>query len=306
MIYFLYGPDTFRLIKKLNEIKEQYALQHGSFLVVKRVDLQEESEGACWDFLNQANLFVSQKLLIIENSFFSQSFKKEILKNITSLSQGQDILVFLEYKDIKSNDPFFLALKEKGKAQLFTSLSGVKLKNWVQDCFKQLDSYINEEAQKKLLEYTNSQTWALSNEIRKLSAFSSSITSKEIELLVRPKPEAEIFKTIDSFFANSKKAALKELQKHLDIGESPFYLLSMLSYQIRNLLVVKIATERQDLTFQELGIHPFVFKKLTALSRSFSLVKLKGIFQNIFWTELQIKTGQNSPENALRQLLVMV
>ncbi|MDD4990342.1 MAG: hypothetical protein PHW31_03470 [Candidatus Pacebacteria bacterium] len=303
MLIFLHGSDDYRLGQKLNEIVSQYTEKYGSSLDLAKVNLQEESEKVFWDILKQSSLFMSKKLLVVENAFSNQNFKKTILKKIKDLSASSHVLVFIETKEIKPADSFLLALKENGKAQEFSALTGVKLKAWLKKHFEQSNSFIEEAAAQKLLDYVGADMWRLANEAQKLAAFKKIIGLKDVELLVRPKIEAEIFKTIDSFASKNKRLAFEALQRHLDLGESPIYLLSMLSYQTRNLLLVK---SNPGFGANNLGMHPFVFRKSVALAGNFSLEQLKKACRDIFSADLKIKIGQDKPEQALKSLIAAI
>ncbi len=303
MLYLLYGQDEYRLNQKLREIIDEYSAKHGSSLDLAKVNLQEESEKVFWDLLKQNSLFMSKKLLVIENAFSNQNFKKTIQKKIKDLSISSHILVFVEKKEIKPTDSLFLAFRQNGKTQEFIILTGAKLKAWLKKHFEQNNSFIEEAAAQKLLDYVGGDMWRLANEAQKLAAFKKTIGSKDIELLVQPKIEAEIFKTIDSFASKNKQLAFEALQKHLDLGESPIYLLSMLSYQMRNLLLVKA---NPVFRANDLGMHPFVFRKSAQLARSYSFEQLKKACQDIFMADLKIKTGQDKPEQALKSLIIAI
>jgi DNA polymerase-3 subunit delta len=92
------------------------------------------------------------------------------------------------------------------------------------------------------------------------------------------------------------------LHKHLDAGENSLYLLSMIAYQFRNLLIIKeLLNARKPLA--SCGLHPFVVKKSSYLCSQFSMEQLKKIYQKIFQVDLDIKTGKIEAETALDLLV---
>jgi len=303
MLYLLYGPDNFRLMQKLQEIEKNYTEKYGSSLSLQRIDIQETDEKTFWDILNQNSLFAVKKLLIVENGFSNPNFKKAISKKIKDLSVLSDVLVFIEKKEIKQTDSFFIAFRENGKVQEFNILTEAKLLVWIKKSFEQNRSTIEDTGAQKLLDYVGNDMWRLNSEIKKLSAFKKNITSKDIEMLVQPKIEVEIFKTIDAFASKNKRLAFKALQNHLDLGENSLYLLSMISFQMRNLLLVKA---KPASTARDFGMHPSVFRKSIQLSRNFSLEQLKKSLRDILETDRKIKTGQDKPEQALKSLIVAI
>jgi len=146
----------------------------------------------------------------------------------------------------------------------------------------------------------------LSNEIHKLTSYESKqITDKHIELLVHPSLEQNIFKTIDSISSKRKQKAINLIHQHIDKGDSPLYLLSMIAFQFRNLLIMKDQIHKGK-NINELKWHPFVIKKTYKLSQSFELEQLKKIYQKIVETDLNIKTGKIDPEIGLELLIAQI
>ena len=127
--------------------------------------------------------------------------------------------------------------------------------------------------------------------------------------MVRSKIETDIFKTIDAIAEKNKKRALELLHKHLEKGDSPLYLLSMINYQFRNLLIVKDFIERckpYNIILRKSGLHPFVVKKSYYQSQKFSFQELKKIYRKVFQIDLNIKTGRIESEMALDLLIAEI
>jgi DNA polymerase-3 subunit delta len=148
----------------------------------------------------------------------------------------------------------------------------------------------------------------MNNEIKKLVSFKSKrrIEAEDVELLVKPKIEADIFKTIDAIAQKNKKQALFLIHKHLEKGDSPLYLLSMINFQFRNLLMIKDLIEKNRPYYAILKttkLHPFVVKKSWQLANKFTFQELKKIYQKIFQADLSIKTGKIEPKITLELLL---
>ena len=159
----------------------------------------------------------------------------------------------------------------------------------------------------------------MANEIKKLVAYKTGhnqittvtklcpeIEREDVELLVKSKIEIDIFKTIDAIAAKNKKRALKLLKAHLEKGDSPLYLLSMINFQFRNLLIIKDLIEKNLSPYSFTNLHPYVIKKSISLLGKFSFSELKKIYQKIFEVDLDIKTGKIEPEMALDLLITEI
>jgi len=316
MIIFLYGEDTYRTRQKIREIIERYKKVHKSGLNLKYLDFSKKESGDV-SFLNfqdeirQTSMFQEKKLIIITNSFLDAGFKEVFLEQKKDFEKSKDIVVFYEDGKVDKRDSLYKFLKKSAKCQEFELLGGLKLRNWIKKEFEEYKAEIEAGALEKLIEYVGNDLWSLSNEIKKLVNFKagSQIKIQDIELLIRSKIETDIFKTIDAIAQKNKKKALKLLHKHLAKGDSPLYLLSMINYQFRNLLIIKDLIERQkpyNIIIKKSGLHPFVAKKNYFQSQQFTFLKLKKIYQRIFQVDLDIKTGRIEPETALDLLITEI
>lgn len=307
MIIFLYGEDTYRMKEKVKEIIEHYKKIHKTGLNLKYFNNFTDFK----DSLKQTSMFKEKKLIIINNIFLNPEFKEKFLENKGDFLKTDDIILLCQEDNISKNDSLFKFLKKNAKCQEFELLSNYKLKNWIKKEFEKYNGKISSQGLEKLIEYVSNDLWRMSNEIKKLASFSKVVEEKDIELLIRSRIETDIFKTIDAIAEKNKKQALKLLHKHLEKGDSPLYLLSMINYQFRNLLVIKsrcssINEVRINSLSKELKIHPFVVRKSLWQIKRFTFEELKKIYQKIFEVDLNIKTGRIEPEIGLDLLITEI
>ncbi len=315
MIIFLYGQDTYRMREKLKEIIASYKKIHKSGLNLKYFDCSKKSGGAVFndfkDEIRQTSMFKEKKLAIITSPFSDAGFKEEFLKEAKDFLKSEDIILLYEEGEIRKNNSLFKFLEKNTKCQEFKVLSRQKLNTWVKKEFEKYNTKIEQDALETLIEYIGNDLWRMANEIRKLASYKNDkqIQVKDVKLLIRSKIETDIFKTIDAIAEKNKKRALELLHKHLEKGDSPLYLLSMINYQFRNLLIVKDFIERYkpyNIILRNSGLHPFVVKKSYYQSQKFSFQELKKIYQKIFQVDLNIKTGRIEPEVALDMLIAQI
>jgi DNA polymerase-3 subunit delta len=314
MIIFLYGLDTYRSRQKLNEIIEHYKEIHKSGLSLKFFDFKEDSFEDFRDAFKSFTMFREKKLLVLKNLFSNLKAENDFLKNLKEISKSKEIILIYE-EEIDENNPLAKELKKKAKFQKFNLLEGIFLKNWVKREFQKYQAKIANEAIDLLINYVGSDLWKMENEIKKLINFCNKqeIKIKDIELLVKPKIETDIFQTIDAIAAKNKRKALSLLKEHLEEGSPPTYLLAMINFQFRNLLIIKSCELRHELyandmriLSRKLGIHPYVIGKTIQQMRRFSLEELKKIYQKIFEADLSVKTGRVDSETALDLLIAEI
>jgi len=312
MLIFLYGQDTYRLNLKLKEIIQEYKKTHQSGLNLLYLEGENIGFQDFQDQYQQATTFKEKKMVILRNIFQTQDFKEKFIKDIKKLISSEDIILIVEKRDVPANNSLFKALKKKARCQEFKPLEKGQLKHWTKKEFEKHKTQIKPEALERLIEFVGNDLWRLSNEIKKLVSFkqkNSQVQAEDVNVLIRPKIETDIFTTIDCIAQNNKKRAIELLKKHLEKGDSPLYLLSMINFQFRNLLIIRDLIDQNTsfyLISQKANLHPYVVKKSYPLAKKFKLSELKKIYQKIFEVDLNIKTGKIEPETALELLIAQI
>ncbi|MCX6720833.1 MAG: DNA polymerase III subunit delta [Candidatus Staskawiczbacteria bacterium] len=308
MIYFIFGEDSYRSKRKLDEIILSYKEKHKSGLSLLYIDVEKKQFKDFYSELKITSMFAEKKLIILSNVFAEDKFVEDFLENIKELENAKDIIIVYEDCVADKRTKLFKELQKRAKCQEFEPLDFAKTKNWVVKEFATHGAKINNDALEFLVNFVGNDLWQMTNEINKLSNYGlgKSIKKEDVELLVRPNTENEIFKTIEAVASKDKKTALSLLHKHLDDGEAPLYLLSMIAYQFRTLLIIKDLQDKKEpygLIAKKSGLHPFVVQKSSYLCNQFTMEQLKKIYRKIFQIDSDIKTGKIEAETALDLLL---
>jgi DNA polymerase III subunit delta len=306
MLLFLYGEDTYRSKKKLEEIVEGYKKIRKSGLNLIWLDTVDLEFKVFFESIRQVSMFKEIKLIVLSNFSANQDFKDKFIKNFEIFSKTKDIIIFYQAGKISLKDKFSLFLKKKAKSQEFNILKGQKLNNWIKAEFSKFEIKASQIAINRLIDLVGSDLWLASNEIKKLACYrkrEGKIELKDVEEMVSSDAvENSVFKMVDAISAKNKKQALRLLHSHLDKGDNPSLLLSTINFQFKNLLGLKELMEKRispHLVSKIAGLHPFVLRKSYQQVSNFTLPELKKICWEIFQTDLNIKTGKIKPETAL-------
>lgn len=316
MIIFLYGEDSYRIKEKTKEIVGQYKKTRNSGLALAYFDFSEKKEDVFSELKNkfsQTSLFSDEKKLLVVLNLFSNKFLKEkFLDYVKELSNSKDSIILLsETSKIRQDDKLLKLLKKEAKCQEFNLLEGLFLINWIKEEFGKLKAKIDKDALEKFFLFIGNDLWRANNEINKLAYFKKGgiINKEDVDLFLKPKLETDIFKTIELISRRDKKQALELLQRHLDNGDNPLYLLSMINFQFRNLLIIKELSDKNlpfPMIIQKSSLHPFVVRKSFSLAQKFSFEELKKIYKKIFDIDYNIKTGKIDPQAGLESLIVQI
>lgn len=321
MVYFFYGEDDFRLKRKIDAAVIGYRQKHRSGLNFGIFDLTRDGEwGKLKIFLDSCSMFAEKKMAAVSGLFEAASGVKEKFLTYLSVSDilkteesflmiGQPLNRSSGKKNgeyvFKTSEELFKKLTELPvKAENFVFLRGAKLTQWIKKEVGERGGRLQSRAAEALAFLAGDDLWRLSNEIDKLISYRAGqeITAADIEELAGIRTENDIFKTVDALAARNGQLSFELLHRHLAAGETEIYLLAMLIYQFRNLLLVKEQAEKGT-PFGELGgkikLHPFVLRKSWEQSKNFSWVALKKNYERLTAADIGIKSGRLEPSAAL-------
>ncbi len=276
------------------------------------------SEDSC-DFysvkseISNESMFFKKRVVVIKSGFDNRVFKETFLEKKDFLEKNSGLIIFFEEKSIPKVDLLYKLIKKHGHIYEFEEIDAVKIKSFLNKKLKD-NSFKMEPAAITLLNNSlNGDLWRLKYEIEKLMAFKAKdklITKKDVNDLVKPEVENDIFKTIDAIAKKDKKGALRLIHNHLEKGDSAPYVFSMIAFQFRNMLIIKNVLEKHpdfnqfQLKKELKGINPFVIQKSLWLIKNFSLNQLERIYKKIFQMDISVKSGKLDPEEAIEMLLL--
>jgi len=307
MLILLYGEDNYRLRQKLKEIKESYQAKHKSGLSLAFFREGESDLDKIREKVEAVSMFDEKKLIVLEDLFQNKDFQENFFDYAKErkLKDDEDVVIVVCHEDKLAVS----RIKNKfSMIEEFSLLRGSALASWAKKEFKKNEAVINSEAFKKLIAYVGNDLWRLSGEINKLVNYrgGEEIKEEDIDLLVKANLDANIFKTLDALAQRDKKTALWLIHEHLERGDNEMYLLSMLAYQLRNLIRLKDLIERGEPYYslsQKSGLHPYVVKKSSEQLRNFTLDDLKKIYRRLAEIDFKIKVGLTDGPTAIDLLV---
>jgi len=310
MILFLHGPDTYRVRQKLKEIQEQYRVTYQDAVHVWDFDCVTADREEVKNALEAVPMFEQKKLLVFWNVFQDSGFQEFFMERKNQLTESEHhVVVLVESEEIKekSTNKLYRWLKKNVKQQEFPLLSPLQLKLWIEQEFRRYNLKIAPRAQETLARSVGNDLWRLSGEVRKIAAWKKpgselqveeQVKEADVALFVEVAAEADIFLTIDLIAQKNKKQAFDLLYRHLQKGDSPHYLFTMLVYQFRTILQIRDMVERKlsyEIMLRRTKLHPFVLKKGLRVAQNFSLQELKILYKKLFVLDTNLKLGKVEP-----------
>lgn len=237
--------------------------------------------------------------------------KEQLLEYLPALPDTT-ILVFVENKTLAKNNPILkYAEKEKKRVTLrhFAPPSSDALPEWIIDHTEKKGGTIEFSAANDLALFVGAELRALDNEIEKLLTYrrGETIRREDVQTLVAPAQQGNIFELVDALGQRKTQVAIELLNDQLRHNAEPLYLLAMITRQYRMLLQVRDLAARgvpQEQIAKQLGLHPFVGRKVLDQSRHYSVEELEEIMTRLLETDVGLKTSRLEPVLALDLLVV--
>jgi len=245
MIYFFYGPDSYRRSQKLKLSIEEYRKKHPA-ADLAFFDLEEEPDD--WikarDFLNQPSMFVDSKMLIVKNS--GEVKEKEWLKVLKSELETPHTFVFIsdEKKPLKA---FEFLLDPPAKSSLFGELEG-----------RLLEMFVKKEAEVRKIDFEKpalefllgrltsfpERSWIAVNDLDKISLakFSQPIKFQDLKTVIDWDSNDDVFGTARQIaWSKTWSEKLKLLEKLLLQKKEAAYIFNSLAYSVRGKELIRLA-----------------------------------------------------------------
>lgn len=316
MIYFIHGQDNFRSEEYLNSLINFYQKDNPFYFSFDFSDkfLPSLEISEIKEMLGGRNLFSDTKLIVFKNLLNNTpiNFQKEILKSIfeSKIDKAKSTMLII-YENNKVKEGTLLKwLKHKVKStKEYPLLKKRELNQWVDEEAKKLGIKLDKEAQDILMNSFESDTGLIYYALKKLSLIQRGVIDRKIlEENVWLPFNTNIFSFLDTLAERKIASAFNFLMKEIKQDNSQFhllYLLKMIIFEFRNLLVIKEVKAKSFLEIQKkTKIHPYTLSKIYPLAKGFSLDELKKIYQKLFLCDERIKRGLMESELALQMLLL--
>ena len=296
MIYAIYGSDTYRCRKKLNEIIDAYRRKSGVHIDLHRFDASYDDVAKLKSIMNMQSLFMPKKLVVVENALSEASMQMIDYAKSWKDTKDQHLVLIHEALDAVSKKHLKAWEKFLTQSQEFGELEGAKKEAWIKSEAAERGVALAPDDAKKLAIVT-ADSWSLVQEIEKIAVAGR----REQEGYSGPMPT--VFDLGDAFFTD-KKAALGILHRLLENGQDEFGLFSYLVNRSRVLVAIKQCLEQKKSVPSWLGIHPFVIKKTENLTRALTLAQCGTFLPRFFEEDSRIKIGLSQPKDSLMQMLI--
>ena len=275
-------------------------------------DLLETNISRLIEDLNTINFLANKKIIIGTNAFFlsNDKVKSDIDHDLDLLERylanpSENILILVANNIDKRKKIVSSILT---KCELIEEISDINslIKNRLEDYIMD-NSAIN-----KLIEYCRSDHERIFNELEKLKLYkidSKTITVADIEEIVSPVLDDNIFHFVDSILSGNKEYAFKLYHNFILHGEQVVYMLILITNKVRLIYQVKILSSQgnsdKDIS-KLLKIHEYPVKLAREAGYRYSEKHLLEVLEKLSELDLNIKSGETLGEVEFETLLASI
>lgn len=317
MILFLYGEDTYRSRRQLDEIRAKYLKDiDPSGMNLTEIDGEKAGLEGIRAAVSASGFLVQRRLTVVHGAVKAHRKRKASDRELAELIDAvPDDTIAVFHEEMAGTDfgksEAFARLKKERFYPEFTPLSPRQLTGWIKTEAKARGTSFTDDGLRAYLRVAGTDLWKVASELDKFTAFRSGkdIDAETVGQLAEATTEESLFKFLDMVGVRKLDRAAEILDGLLAQGEAEVLLVNRLLHHFRNLLVAadmaRTEKVRKDRLVRELGIHPFVATKVLSQVRHFDRDELKDIYGWLIEADRKLKSGGwPKPRMAIDMLLL--
>lgn len=277
----------------------------GSDMGLERIDGQNVTADVLLNALTAVPFLATSRLVIIEDLGSNKGLASKIDELIRDVPETT-VALFYE-TEVDQRTAYYKTMISKAKPVKFESLTSSGLSRWVRLEVERLKGQIDTAAIAKLIDIVGDDQWRLEQEIMKLVNYRARVSVESVDAMVIQTPQQTIFDLVEAMSGKRVKTAVSIFRDLIAQRTNEVYILSMIIWQLRNLLLAKTAgTITQVELAKRAGMSPYVAGKALVRQRDFSEEDLQQAYLAAIRTDYELKSGQGEPEELVERLIYRV
>ena len=318
MIFIYHGTDSYSIKEAVAELRERIGSPdlHDSNMTV--LSAQEVTPGLLANACATVPFLAERRLVIVEGLLSATERGgaargappgqwSNLSDSLSNMPPTNDV-VFIEGA-LRRDNRLVADLAKMAQVREFPAPTGPALERWISQRVGQGGAAINPAATRLLAEVIGPNLWAQSNELEKLALYchGHEIQPEDVETMVSPAREANVFAAVDAVLERRSQPALQVITRLLDTTGTVSYVISMLARQVRLVLLAQEML-RGRLPQAEIGTRlgltsSFPLRKTLDQARRSSPQSMRQLHQMLLESDIAIKTGELEGRLALEVLV---
>jgi DNA polymerase-3 subunit delta len=299
-VYLLLGDDEERKKRGVEKLRKDRTAE--------TYDAGETGPETVVSACNSYSLFGEGPFVLVRNlDAWNAAQKAKIVDYLEDPSPEADLVMLGE--KLGAREKLLAAVKKTGEVHKFQQPTGKALAKWAIGHAKKQGLELPEDVAEELVTRCSDDKARVSREIDKLVLYADeAATSEDIEALVPPDLQSNIFKFVDTLSAGEQGRALELLEALLSTNEPLLRILYMIRRQFRLLARARSlfegGTSRSDVA-STLRVPPFVAKKLEEQSGKMGEEDLENALAFVLDLERGLKGGSDLGDELQVELAVL-
>ena len=298
VIAYFYGPDTYAARHAIEELAAQERAR------TRWVEREQLEANTIADIVGQQVGLLGRSLVVVKNpSALPKAHQEAIALFIETSPAAPGILWDQGNPDKRSR----LWRAVKSQAHEFAIPAPDALVQWLLARAQELGGALERAAATALVARLGNDRWRLENELKRLLLIATTVDLALVEEEIAVGEQAEIFSLLDALARGERASVVRGIQTLLAAGHSEFYILSMLGYQFRTLLAVRVGLDgghAPAVIAREGALHPYVVEKNASVAARLSYERWRDSLTRILATDFAIKQGKVEARTGLLMLVV--
>lgn len=311
-VYVAVGEEAYLRRKFLQGLREQVVRGPAAALNEQRMDAAQAPVDEVLAVAQQLPVFAEQRLLILEAAdawlqgrpALDQAAQQAMIRYLEAPSPTTCMVLTAERLDRRN--ALVKALERHATIVRCDAMKEQELVSWLQARAQQEGKRLSAGAARLLVDLAGTDMQRLTQELDKVLTYAeAAIDEADVDRLVAADGPLNVFALLDAIIERRAETAIALLRRHQQAGEPNLRILSMLTKQLRTLLLVRHLAERgetADAIQKRLGVHPYVVKKSLQQARRLTGDDLTRALTLCVETETAIKTGRWPEDFALERL----
>lgn len=301
-IYFFYGEEKYDIERSVSKIKSKFSnLQTGVNFLIFNSNNIDELEAFC----NTFSFLGGKKLAVIKDS----GLKFDI--DMLSKSTDQDMIAIVIEDKVDKRTVDYKKILNVSATIEFEKMKSSDAINYIMATLKMYKIEVPREVASYMETVCGDDKNTLINEFQKLVSYLKSgdkLTIELVDYICAKTMQGKIFEMLDKIMEKDKKDAIEMLEQLIMLKEPVIKISIMLYKQIKQLYLIKLArvAGRSEGIAKDLGIHPFVYRKLLENSNKYDIDSLEKIIAMFNEYDNKSKFGQMDFEIGLKQIICLM
>ena len=302
MNYLLYGSETYRLKKKLDELlKANDPENTGMNTVVYEAGNADFQLRAVLEDAWTIPFFAEKKTVVVRNPAFlttsgslNEKDGKALEDYLNHSCPSTDLIFCGEFESLDQRKKLVkLAIKT---CRVFTMkrLDEREFRSYVNQQLSAHQLILSREAMDELMQRLPLDLESFHQELIKLTLFGTKISRDDIVHLVSRPLDEDVFHLVNAVITHDLKQAM-HLWYDLDsLNKDPIYLVALLASQFRLMAQVRMLSDRrmsESMIAQQLKVHPFRVKKAHESIARLNSERLLEILNDLAELDQRFKSG---------------